>query len=159
MMSGLEGNTNRNSYTGAAAITKTSLTQNDLHHLLSIQNPYTFSATINAIETLMSDFVATTQCNDPTEVYMYLDAHLLTGVHNFVSQDGYPVTVSTATGTLDPATNFPVVSFVVGNTGSSVQFALETYRLVVPPGSTITIAIRSTAVIQKVAGSIVWYND
>ena len=159
MMSGLEGITNRNSYTGASAVTKSSLTQNVLHHLVSIQNPYTYSDTINTIETLMSDFVATTQCNDPAEIYMYLDAPLLTGVHNYISQDGYPVTISTATGTIDPATNWPVVSFVVGNTGSSVQFALETYRLVVPPGSTITIAIRSTAVIQKAAASIVWYND
>nr|NDG05948.1 hypothetical protein [Oxalobacteraceae bacterium] len=159
MMSGLEGITNRNSYTGAIATTKTTLTQNVLHHLLSIQNPYTWSNTINTIETLLNDFVATTQCNDPTEVYLYLDAALSTGVQDFVSQDGYPVTVSTATGTFDPATVYPILSFVVGNTGSSVQFALEAYRLVVPPGSTVSVAIRSTASIQKAAASLVWYND
>jgi hypothetical protein len=159
MMSGLEGITNRNSYTGATATTKTNLTQNVLHHVMSIQNPYTFSNSINTIETLLNDFVATTQCNDPTEVYMYLDADLLTGTQDYVSQDGFPVSISTATGTLDPATNFPILSFVVGNTGSSVQFALEAYRLVIPPGSTISIAVRSTATIQKVAASLVWYND
>ena len=159
MIAALEGVTNRNNYTGATAVTKTGLTQNVLHHLLSIQNPYTFNSTINTIETLLDDFVATTQCNDPTEVYLYLDATLATGLQDFVSQDGYPVTISTATGTIDPATNFPILAFVVGNTGSSVQFDLSQYRLVIPPGSTISIGIRSTAAIQKASASLTWYND
>lgn len=159
MVAALEGLTNRNNYTGSAAVTKTSLTQNVIHHLLSIQNPYTFKSTINTIETLLSDFTATTQCNDPAELYIYLDATFLTGRQDFISQDGYPVTTSTATGTIDPAANFPIVSFVIGNTGSSVQFALESYRIVIPPGSTISIGIRSTSSIQKAAAAIVWYND
>ena len=159
MMLGLEGITNRNGYTGAAAATKSSLTQNILHHLISIKNPYTWNSTINTIETILCDFVATTQCNDPTEVYLYIDAVLQTGTHDFTSQDNLPVTISTVTGTLDPIVNSPILSFVVGNTGSSVQFTLEQYRVVVPPGSTVTIAIRSTAAIQKAAASITWYND
>ena len=159
MMGGLEGVTNRNNYTGAAATTQTSLTQNVLHHLLSIQNPYTFNNTINTKEALLEDLTVSLQCNDPTEVYLFLDAPLVTGLQDFQSQDGYPVTVSEVTGTIDPTANFPICSFIVGNTGSSVQFPLNQYRVSVPPGSTISVAVQSTATIQKAAAAVVWYND
>jgi hypothetical protein len=56
-------------------------------------------------------------------------------------------------------TNFPILSFIVGITGSTTQFNLEPYRIVVPPGSTMNIAISSTAVLQKAAAAISWYND
>lgn len=159
MMSGLEGATNRNNYSGGTATTDTNITQNTLHHLISIQNPYTFYGTINTKEALLDDLTVTTQANDPTEVYVYLDAPLLTGIQDFISQNGYSVTVSKANGTIDPLTNFPIASFVVGNTGSSVQFNLRDYRVAIPPGSTVSIAVRSTATIQKASAAVVWYND
>jgi hypothetical protein len=159
MMLGLEGVTNRNNFPGGAAINQTSLTQNDTHHIISISNPLVFNGVINTREILMQDLTVTMQCNDPTLMYLYLDAPLSTGVHDFQSQDGFAVSVSTVTGLIDPTTNFPILSFVVGLTGSTTQFALESYRLVLPPGSTMSIAVTSTAVIQKAAAAISWYND
>jgi cytoskeletal protein CcmA (bactofilin family) len=159
MMTGLEGITNRNNYSAAESVIQTTLTQNDVHHLISIQNPYTFNNTINTIETLLQDLSVTMQCNDPTQVYIYLDAALLTGIHDFKSIDGRPATVSKVIGTIDPAVNYPIASFIVGLTGATTQFALESYRIVVPPGATLTLAITSTATIQKAGAAIVWYND
>lgn len=161
MMMGLEGITNRNSYTGSATTTATSLTQNTLYQILSIQNPYTYNGTINTKELLLEDITVATQCNDPSQVYVFVESimSLLTGVDNYTTQDGQTVTVSTVDGTITQGQYFPVVTFVVGNTGSVTQFDLNSYRVVVPPGSQATIAILSTAAIQKVSSAIVWYND
>jgi hypothetical protein len=159
MMMGLEGITNRNNFPGATAVIQTSLTQNDLHHIISISNPLIYNNTINTREVLLQDLTVSMQCNDPTSVYIFLDAPLSTGVHDFQSQNGFSVSVSKVTGLVDLNTNFPVLSFIVGITGSTTQFALEQYRIVVPPGSTMTIAVTSTAVIQKAAAAISWYND
>jgi hypothetical protein len=155
----LEGQTNRNKYNRSASVTQTSLTQTDCHHLLSIQNTLIFNNTINALELLLQDLTATTQCNDPAEIYLFLDAPLSTGLHDFQSTAGFAATVSKVAGLIDLATNEPLISFVVGNTGSSVQYALDRYRTVLSPGSTISIAVRSTATIQKAAASLVWYVD
>jgi hypothetical protein len=155
----LEGQTNRNKYNRSASVTQTSLTQNDCHHLISIQNTVIFNNTINALELLLQDLTATTQCNDPAEIYLFLDAPLSTGLHDFQATAGFAATVSKVAGLIDLDTNEPLISFVVGNTGSSVQYALDRYRTVLSPGSTISIAIRSTATIQKAAASLVWYVD
>lgn len=159
MMSGLEGITNRNNFPGGTAVIQTSLTQNDLHHVISISNPLVFNNTINTREVLLQDLTVTTQCNDPATVYLFLDGSLSSGVQDFQSQNGFSVSVSKATGLMDINTNFPILSFIVGITGSTTQFALEPYRIVVPPGSTMNIAISSTAVLQKAAAAISWYND
>lgn len=161
MMLGLEGITNRNNYTGSTTTTATSLTQNTLYQILSIQNPYTYNGTINTKELLLQDITVATQCNDPSQVYVFVESivTLLTGVDNYITQDGQTVTVSTVNGTITQGQYFPVVTFVVGNTGSVTQFDLNTYRVVVPPGSQATIAILSTAAIQKVSAALVWFND
>lgn len=159
MMLGLEGITNRNNFPGGAAVTQTSLTQNDTHHIISISNPLVFNGGINTREILMQDLTVTMQCNDPTVMHLYLDSPLTTGIQDFQSQDGFAVSVSTVTGLIDPTTNFPILSFVVGLTGSTTQFALESYRIALPPGSTMSIGVSSTATIQKAAAAISWYND
>jgi hypothetical protein len=159
MMMGLEGITNRNNFPGGAAVNQTSLTQDDTHHIISISNPLVFNNTINTREVLLQDITVSMQCNDPTLMFLYLDATLSTGVHDYQSQDGFSVAVSKVAGLINPNTNFPILSFVVGLTGATTQFALEQYRVVVPPGSTISIAVTSTATIQKAAAGISWYND
>jgi hypothetical protein len=161
MMMGLEGITNRNSYTGSATTTATSLTQNILYQILSIQNPFTYSGTINTRELLLDDITVATQCNDPSQVYVFVEpvVALATGVDNYTTQDSQTVTVSYTNGTITQGQYFPVVTFVVGNTGSVTQFDLSNYRVVVPPGYQATIAVMSTAAIQKVSAAMVWYND
>ena len=155
----LEGQTNRNKYNRAAAVTHTSLAQNDLHHLLSIQNALTHAGTINTLEILLQDFTVSMQCNDPTEVYMFIDAPLSSGTHDFEVVGDFLAGVSKVTALLDLAAHEPIVSFIVGITGSTTQFDLSTYRTVIPPGATLTIACRSTAAIQKAAAGLVWYVD
>jgi hypothetical protein len=161
MMSGLEGITNRNNYTAGVTDTATSLSQNTLYQILSIQNPYTFNGTINTKELLLQDLSVATQCNDPCQIYVFVETivNLATGVDDYVSRDGLPATVSYENGTITQNQYYPVATFVVGNTGSVTQFDLSQYRVVVPPGSQATVAILSTAVIQKATSSIVWYND
>lgn len=161
LMMGLEGITNRNNYTAGATQTATSLSQNVLYQLISIQNPYTFNGTVNTKELLLQDLTVATQCNDPSQIYVFVEniVSLASGVDDFKSQGQLPVTVSKINGTITQDQYNPVATFVVGNTGSVTQFDLNSYRVVVPPGSQATIAILSTAAIQKAASAIVWYND
>jgi hypothetical protein len=161
MMMGLEGITNRNNYTAGETHTATSLSQNVLYQLVSIQNPYTFNGTINTKELLLQDLTVATQCNDPSQLYVFVESivALASGVDDFKSQGQLPVTVSKINGTITQDQYNPVATFVVGNTGSVTQFDLNAYRVVVPPGSQATIAILSTAAIQKASCAIVWYND
>jgi hypothetical protein len=155
----LEGSTIRNNYSRGAAVTQSSLAADGLHHLLSIQNAFIFNNTINTTEVVLQDFTVSMQCNDPTEIYMFIDARLTTGVHDFQVVAGHVAGVSKATGLLDIAANEPIASFIVSNTGSSTQFEMVKYRVVVPPGSTLTVAARSTAVMQRAACALVWYTD
>ena len=154
----LEGSTTRNTFSRGTAVTQTSLSANELHHLLSIQNAMIFNNTINTTEAVLQDFTVSMQCNDPTEIYMFIDAPLTTGVHDFQVVTGHTAGVSKAIGLLNLAVNEPIASFIVSNTGSSTQFEMVTYRVVVPPGSTLTVAARSTATMQRAACALVWYT-
>lgn len=143
----------------STAVTHSTLASGSLWHLLSIQNPYTQNGKINTRQAQLLDLTVSLQCNDPSQIYIYLDAPLATGVHNFISQNSGLVSVSTAEGTVqDGPTYFPILSFIVGTTGSTTQFDLSTYRLVIPPGATISIAVYSTASINKAVASVSWYN-
>lgn len=157
MFAAVEGGEARVTNTSAASVTQTSLTQNTILHLLSIQNPYVHNSKINTLQTAVLDLTVSMQCNDPTQVYIYIDQPLATGLHDFVSQDGKPTTVSTVAGTI-AASAIPINSFIVGTTGTTTQFDLQAFRTTIPPGATLTIGVFSTATIQKASAALVWYN-
>lgn len=159
MFTAVEGVEQLVTTTRSAAVTQSTLAQNVLHHIMSIQNPYTFNGEINTRQVNALDLTVSFQCNDPSQIYIYMDAPLATGVHDFVSQDGRLATISTAVGTVsDGPTYFPLLSFIVGTTGTTTQFNLTTYRFVIPPGSTMTLAAYSTASINKASASMTWHN-
>ena len=159
MFTAVEGVEQLVSNTRSAAVTQSTLSQGVLHHIMSIQNPYTFNGAINTRQLNALDLTVSFQCNDPSQIYIYIDTPLSAGVHNFVSQDSRLATISTVTGTVaDNTTYFPVLSFIVGTTGTTTQFNLSTYRFVIPPGSTMTLAAYSTNAINKASASITWHN-
>jgi hypothetical protein len=158
MMMAIEGIEARNNYTGGGSSSKSSLTNDIIHQVMSIQNPYVYNGAINTKELKLEDLSVAAQCNDPSEVLIFFDTPLLTGTEDFQTRDTQPVTLSTTSGTIS-ANSFPIITFIAGTTGSVTQYDLEPYRVVVPPGSIVTVGIRSTAAINKVAAAITWYND
>ena len=101
-----------------------------------------YNSGINALQTAVLDLTVSMQCNDPTQIYIYVDNPLSTGLQDFVTQDGKPITNSTVTGTYS-AIGTPILSFIVGITGSTTQFNLQQYRLAIPPGATLSITVGS----------------
>jgi hypothetical protein len=99
------------------------------------------------------------QCNDPVEVYLFLDAPLLTGLHDFQNTVGFVVGISKVMGTIDINTNEPIAVMIAGQTGSQAQFDLTQYRAIVPPGANISIAVKSTSVIARASIATVWYAE
>lgn len=143
----------------SAAVTHSTLASGSLWHLISIQNPYTLNGKINTRQINLLDMTVSFQCNDPSQIFLYLDAPLATGVHDFTTQGTRLANISIVEGTVsDGPTYFPILSFIVGTTGSTTQFDLSRYRLVIPPGATMTIAAISTASINKAVASVSWYN-
>lgn len=159
MMLGVEGVEALVTNTRTAAVTHSTLASGSLWHLMSVQNPYTYDGKINTRAINALDLTVSFQCNDPSQIYIFLDTPLATGVHDFVSQGTRLASISTVEGTvLDGPIYYPILSFIVGTTGSTTQFDLSTYRFTIPPGSTMTIAAYSTNSINKAVTSLSWYN-
>ena len=144
--------------TAATSVTHSTLSQNVIHHLLSIQNPYVHNNQINTLQCHVLDMTVSLQCNDPSQILVYMDNALATGIHDFVSQDGKPISYCVNSAATFAATDNPITSFVVGNTGSTTQFDLSNYRINLPPGSKLSIAVISTGAINKASVGLTWHN-
>ena len=155
----IEGVLARIKYSRGAGTTQAALAKDDLHHIISVQNSLTYNNTINTIELLLQDISCAMQCGDPVEVYLFLDAPLLTGRHDFQNTLGFVAGISKVTGTIDINTNEPLAVMIAGQTGSQAQFDLTQYRSIVPPGSYITIAVHSTSAIARASVATVWYAE
>ena len=134
--------------TAGASITQTTLSQDVIHHLISLQNPYVNNNQINTLQCHPVDMTVSLQCNDPSQVYVYMDESLATGIHNFVSQGSKPIAYCGSTATF-ATTALPIASFVVGTTGTTTQFNLSTYRINLPPGAILSVAVFSEPLIIK----------
>jgi len=155
----IEGSLSRIKYSRGAGTTQSALAKDTLHHIISVQNSLTYNNTINCIELLLQDISCGMQCNDPVEVYLFLDSPLLTGLHDFQNTVGFVAGISKVAGTIDINTNEPIAVMIAGQTGSQAQFDLTQYRAIVTPGANISIAVKSTSVIARASIATVWYAE
>ena len=97
--------------------------------------------------------------NATAEVFVFLDAPLDTGSHIFRTQPGGNsiALVSEATGTISETTNTPILSYAIPSSGS-LNIDLSSYRIVVSPGSIISLAIKASNV-TATNSSLIWEVD
>jgi hypothetical protein len=65
---------------------------------------------------------------------------------------------STETGTLNLAVDTPVYNGLVAINGT-INIDLSAYRITIPPGSQVSIAVRSTNAISQCTVALVWSED
>lgn len=160
-MMGIEGKITQNDYPRSAPANKSNLSANTLHHLISIENPIVRGNVLNAKEVNPQDFSVATKSGGttaPVEVLLFLDATPQSGTHIFKSLPESAISICTDALTFSDTVNTPIISFTVAPSGNQ-QFDLRPYRAIIPPGSKLSIAVRSTQVIDNITAAIVWIAD
>jgi hypothetical protein len=166
-MGAIEGDIRQNELNRSSSVSKSSITQNTTQHLMTIRNPYITNGKagalngnyiLNAKEIILKDISLATQGNDPGIVYLFYDAASFSGTHSYYSQPKDNGMISTVNGTLDPAVDTAICRFVTALNGES-QYKLSDFRIAIPPGSSISIAINSTANLSRVSCALVFSED
>ncbi len=160
LMMGVEGKIVQNTYPSSAFRSTAGLTGNVANHLITIQNPTTNNGLVNSREIILKGLSGTFNSgNAPAEIFVFLDAPLETGSHIFNTQPGGNsiALVSEATGTISQTTNTPILSYAIPSSGS-LNIDLSSYRIVVSPGSNISLSIRASNV-TATNTSLIWEVD
>lgn len=167
LMGAIEGDIRQNELNRSTSVVKTSLAQNTTHHLLTIRNPYVTNGksgalngnyVLNAKEIILKDLSIATQGNDPSIIYMFFQAASFSATHVFVSQPKDNGMVSIVDGTIDPTIDTAVARFVSALNGQA-SYPLRDFRVVIPPGTSISFAINSSAQISRCAFAVVFSED
>jgi hypothetical protein len=167
MMAAIEGDVQQNELNRSTSVNKTTLSQNVLHHLLTLRNPYVTNGKagalngnyiLNAKEIILKDISVGTQNNDPAILYIFFEPTSLSVNESYYSQPKDNGMVSTVDGTLDPTVDTAICQFVTAINGES-QYKLSDFRIAIPPGSWISFGIKSTSGISRATMALVFSED
>lgn len=147
---------------GYYAVNSTNRSANNLHHLLSIQNPYIRNGKVNKSSLVILNLTMSAQGNDPSIIFIFKDpvgtSDLLV-FNSLPSASAYnfaQYSVSDVTGNL--SVDVPANIQTLGINSSS-QFDLRSYNLVVNPGEYVSVFFESTSIITRTAVGITWKVD
>jgi hypothetical protein len=167
MMGAIEGDIRQNELNRSTSVNKTNLAQNVLHHLLTIRNPYVTNGAagalngnyvLNAKEIILKDVSIGTQNTDPAILYIFFEPTSFSGIHSYFSQPKDNGMISTVDGTLDATIDTPICQFVTAINGQS-NYKLSEFRVVIPPGSSISFGIKSTNGVSRATMALVFSED
>lgn len=167
MMGAIEGDIRQNELNRSTSVSKTTLAQNSIHHLLTLRNPYVTNGAANALngnfvlntkEILLKDISVACQTTDPALLYIFFEPSSFTGTHSYYSEPRNNGMISTADGTFTTTTDSAICQFVIG-INAEAQYKLNEFRVAVPPGSFVSFAVSSTAQISKATMAIVFSED
>lgn len=168
MMGAIEGEVRQNELNRSFSTSKSSLNSaGTLYHLMTVRNPLvtiggvtqengTFA--INTKELILKDISVAQQGNDPATIYIFFDPTSFSGTHSFTTQQKNNALHDTSDGTLSATTDAPICQFILPVNGSQ-QYMLSDFRIPVPPGSSVSIGVSSTASIAKISAALVWSED
>lgn len=168
MMAAIEGDIRQNELNRSHGVLISSgLTQNTLHHLMTVYNPLVTNGKagalngnyiINAKELLLKDISGALKSTDPAIIYIFFEPTSFSGTHEYISSPKNNAFISETVGTLDETVDPPICQFAIGVSGQQ-QYPLTDFRVAVPPGSWISIGILSTASIGTTNMALVWSED
>ena len=157
MLGAVEGLRVSTNYTTSTSSAKTSLTNNTLHHLLTVRNQLIANNKINLREFIARQLSIAVQANDPVEVVLILNGVMNTGrTYTTINSDGGSAIQSTTTGTF--TSPVPIATYVVPINGSGT-FDLSDLGIVVPSGNELSVAVRSGQTIQSVLVGLTWEEN
>jgi hypothetical protein len=157
MMMGIEGIINANKVSKAASANTVSLSKDTAHNVLSLRNSYTYNNKLNALSLNLRRIGFAVESNDPVEVLVFQNA-VLNSALAFVDIKYSCATMSTTATTINLQTNQPIASFQTGVNGVG---NIDIFDLLIsePPGSVITFAVKSGAIIARASISATWTED
>lgn len=167
MYGAVEGTIFLNELTRSKAHSKTNLAKDLVHHCMTIKNSVVTNGLaganngnyiINAKEAIVKQLSLSIQGQDPANVYLFFDAEGFSSQHLYNLIPSCNEVFSTATGTFNLATDTPVYTGIVGINGT-INVDLSSYRLTIPPGSQLSIAIQSTAAVSRMDCALTWSED
>jgi hypothetical protein len=167
MYGAIEGTIFQNELTRSHSVSKATLAQNVTHHMMTIKNSVVTNGLaganngnyiINVKEAIVKSLSVSVQATDPSQVFLFFDPVSFSGTHLYFNIPSANEVYSTATGTLDLAVDTPVYNGLNAINGT-VNIDLSAYRITIPPGSQVSIAIRSTNSISQATVALVWSED
>ena len=167
MYGAIEGTIFQNELTRAYGTSKSNLAQNTLHHLLTIKNGYVTNGlaganngnyVLNTKEAIVKSLSVSIQGQDPARIFLFFEPSSFSSTQLFYAIPRCNELQSTATGTFDIAVDTPIYEALVGINGT-INVDLSAYRITVPPGSSVSVAIQSTGSMNPVTCALVWSED
>ena len=167
IMAAIEGTVWQNELTRSWSSSKSSLSQNVTHHLMTIKNSVVTNGlaganngnyVLNVKEGIVKSLSVSVQSTDPSIVYLFFDPSSFSSTHRYFNIPYCNQVHSVATGTLDTSVDTAVYTGLIGINGT-INVDLSAYRITIPPGSQISIAVRSTNGITQCTCALVWSED
>ena len=167
MYGAVEGTIFLNELTRSKHHSKTSLAKDLVHHCMTIKNSVVTNGlaganngnyVINAKEAILKQLSLSVQGTDPANVYLLFDATSLSVSHLYNNINFCNEVFSTVDGTFNLSTDTAIWAGLVGINGT-FNIDLSQYRITIPPGSQISIAIQSTNGISRMDCSLTWSED
>ena len=163
----VEGTIHLNELTRSYSTSKSGLNKDNIHHMLTIKNSVVTNGyaganngnyILNAKEAIVKSLSLSVQSTDPVEVYLYFEPSSFTGQHEYYAITRCNEVRSTVTGTFDNSIDTPIYTGFCGINGT-INIDLSAYRITVPPGSWLSIAVKSTNSISPCIAGLVWSED
>jgi len=167
MYGAVEGTIHQNELTRSWSTSKATLAQNVTHHIMTIKNAVVTNGLANANngnyvlntkEAIIKSLSVSVQATDPSQVFLFFDPTSFSGTHLYYNIPHCNEVHSIATGTLDTTVDTPVYTGLNAINGT-VNIDLSPYRITIPPGSQVSIAVRSTNGITQCTVALVWSED
>lgn len=167
MYAAVEGTIHLNELTRSWSTSKTGLAKDLIHHMMTIKNSVVTNGlaganngnyVINAKEAIVKSLSVSCQSTDPVEVYLYFEPQSFSANHEYYAIPYCNEVHSLVSGTFNSALDTPIYTGLVAINGT-VNIDLSAYRITIPPGSWLSIAVKSTNSISPCTAALVWSED
>ena len=163
----VEGTINLNELTRSHSTSKSNLAKDTTHHIMTIKNSVVTNGlaganngnyVINAKEAIIKSLNVAVQSTDPSVIFLFFDPTSFSATHLYNNIPYCNEVYSTVVGTLSETTDNACYIGVIPINGA-VNIDLSAYRITIPPGSQVSIALRSTNSMSQSTVSLVWSED
>ena len=167
MYAAVEGTIFLNELTRSYSTSKTGLAQNQVHHMLTIKNSVVTNGlaganngnyVINTKEAIIKSLSVSVQSTDPVRIFLFFEPTSLSVPHLYNLIPRCNEVHSEVTGTFNLATDTPIYTGLIGINGT-INVDLSDYRITIPPGSQVSIAITSTNSVSPATCALTWSED
>ena len=167
MYGAIEGTIFLNELTRSYSTSKTGLAKDITHHVMTIKNSVVTNGlaganngnyVLNTKEAIVKSLSVSCQSTDPVEVYLFFEPTSFSANHEYYNIPYCNQVHSIVTGTFDRTVDTAIYTGLVAINGT-INIDLSAYRITVPPGSWLSIAVKSTNSISPCIAALTWSED